>query len=375
MSPRKAFLSYNRKDQRVAGRLRTLLQQHDIDVWLDIDHQANSIETWRSALTSAMASSDYFLALLGPHGVGLEQEQEINYALDLKKEKRIGLIFVLIRGYDESKNNPFADFLQSNYNYHDLRGGLGENAVRTLASIVRQDIIDAPVSALVPGSTTGGSRVLTFSGGSGSGTGHLCKVLAERLDGALGKNSCAILEMSRYYTGSAHTRAVEFTNTYGAANFDNPQIIDFDQMVRDVESLRRGLPIHSQDYNKQKHAPNEYESILPPTHFVLLEGVYLLQEQQIRNVSDLTVYVELDPEIRFARRIWKDVKKFQMELAEVLNYYFHAVKPAFEKWVRPYQDAARLSLNLAASDHAELDLDSAANRVIDFLEDEQLIKH
>jgi uridine kinase len=366
MSIRKAFLSYNRKDQKTAARLRKMLQEHDIDVWLDLDFR-NSAETWRHELTEAMASSDCFLALFGPHGVGAEQELEINYALELRKKRNIGLIFILIHGYDENQRNPFADYIKSNYNYHDLRRGLGENAVRTLAAIVRHDIISSPSPSGLPRSRNSRTRIVTFSGGSGSGTGRLCQLLAKRLKEILGDNACSILEMSQYYTGSSYTRSVEFTNTYGSANFDNPEIIDFDQMVRDVADLMRGVPIHSQVYDKQKHAPEDYQAIQPPSHFVLLEGVYLLQDREIRNVSDATIYVDVDPEVRFARRVWKDVKSFQMELGEVLNYYFHAVKPAFDKWVHPHKKDASLPINLGAKDHAFLDMDSAVQEIMAFL--------
>jgi len=144
-------------------------------------------------------------------------------------------------------------------------------------------------------------------------------------------------------------------------------------MVRDVRDLRSGLAIHSQVYDKRKHAPDDYQVIQPPSHFVLLEGVYLLQEQQIRQVSDERVYVEVDPEIRLARRVRKDVETFEMSLREVLDYYFHNVRPAFEKWVNRYKPAASFSVSLGAKDNdaLELDMDPTIEEIMNFLKVEQ----
>lgn len=189
--------------------------------------------------------------------------------------------------------------------------------------------------------------------------------------------------MERYYVGSSQTRSQAYTNRYGNANFDDPEIIDFDQLVSDVEQLRAGLPIQLPEYDKQAHATSGFEPILPPSHFVILEGTYLLQNHRVRSVSDATVYVSVDPEVRFVNRIWKDVDKFGIPLPQVLNYYFRAVKPAFDKWVDPFKRDAKLSLPVEAnyvqfdfvSDQVQVPLnyESAANKLLAFLKREQLV--
>lgn len=97
--------------------------------------------------------------------------------------------------------------------------------------------------------------------------------------------------------------------------------------------------------------------VTPPSHLVLVEGTYLLQNSDIRDMSDATVYVAVHDELRFLRRIWKDVQLYGMGLSEALSYYFRAVKPAFEQWVHSFRNQATFSLSLDA-DYSEVNLDA-----------------
>ena len=377
MPSKRVFVSYNRHDVRVAQRLRDELRQHDIEVWLDVDHQ-NPNETWRQNELQAITASDCFLALFGKYGVGDEQRHEINYAISLKEKRRIGFIPILIRRYDEASPDEYADYVKANYSYHDLRRGLRPEQILTLAAIVKQELVptDPPSRHRAAARHNPARRILTVCGGSGSGTSALSRLIAQRLALHLGSDACQIVPMSRYYRGNKQTRSVEFTNSYGSANFDDPDLIDFDQLAADAERLRKGLEIRAQDYNKQKHAADGYDVIAAPSHFVVLEGMYLLQNERIRDISDATVYLDVEGELRLARRVWKDVTHFNMDVREVINYYFRAVKPAFERWVYPYRRKARLPLPVQASGPLELDeqLDAAANRIVDFLRRKQLIR-
>lgn len=371
MTDTKAFLSYNRKDAAFARDLHVHLSRRGIKVWLDSERQGPR-DTWRNQEIAAINRSRLFLALLGPHKIGPEQQAEISYAIDLQRKGHLGLVFVLIPGFKERQDNPFAAYIKSNYNYHDLREGLTSASVRTLASIVKQEIIvDSNRRSVVRSKRK--RYVVTFCGGSGAGTGSLCEQLANQLVPTLGENACQVISMSKYYTGGSHTRSVEFTNTFGAANFDTPDIIDFDRLMQDVQSLQRGLSIDLQEYNKQKHAPDSYKPLEPPTHFIFLEGVYLLQHQGVRALSDAVVYVDVDPDLRFARRIWKDVKRYNMDLAEVLNYYFRCIKPAFNEWVHPFRDHAHVTTRLDGDSPGQLNFDSALSGITSFLKTRKLL--
>jgi uridine kinase len=373
MPIRKVFLSYNRQDQAAAHRLYEQLAKHDIEAWIDVEHP-DPRKRWPESVASAIRESDSFIALLGPHGVGEEQKEEINYARQRRKRSNIGLIFVRIPGYKETED-PFLEFLDSNFTYQDFSRGLGSKAVHAIASIIKQDIVPPPAPPPVVSNRKNDARILTFSGGTGAGTGFLCERLEHRLVKTFGKDSCRVLSMERYYTVSKDTRSKVFTNTFGSADFDNPKIIDFAQMVHDLQQLQRGAPIEVQRYNLEKHAPEDFETIMPPSHFVLLEGVYLLQNPLIREMSAATIYLDVDPQLRFARRIWKDVTGLKMDLHDVLSYYCRVIRPAFQEWVHPHQRKANLSLRVDARDHIELDakLDSAAHRLTTFLRRTRLL--
>jgi uridine kinase len=382
-----AFLSYNEADGDFARLLYEQLGELGIQVWFAPEHRASS-ETWHELVAKAICESRTVIALFGPHGIGKEQKREINLALELVKKKKIELLIpVLIPNYDENRLNPYEEFVKSNYNRFDLREGLKASDLHALASTIKHDINPPPIPAeKVQPADSGGSatrRILSVSGGSGARTGTLCGVLADRLAVKLGSNCCRILSMERYYVGSSQTRSQTFTNRYGNANFDDPEIIDFDQLVKDVEQLRDGVPIQSPEYDKQAHVTSGFEPIPPPTHFVIIEGTYLLQDDRVRKLSDATIYVSVDPEIRFVNRVWKDVDNFKIPLPHVLTYYFQAVKPAFEKWVEPFKHKAKFSLSLDANYshfdfvrepvHVPLNYTSAANKLMSLLKRDRFI--
>jgi uridine kinase len=384
MPTTEAFLSYNAKDQEFARRLCKALRDLGVKVWIDEEHR-DSPEPWRRKVAEAISNAAYFIALLGPNGIGDEQEDEISFGMKLRKEGKIGFIPALIPEYNEAEADPFAKMVMSIYTYRDFRQGLEDSDVHALASLIKHDIIPMPIPPSVtptvaPAGPTS-RRILTLSGGSGARTGALAEVLADRLAQSLGKDSCRVLSMERYYTGSFQTRSEAHTNRYGEANFDDPEIIDFDQIVSDVEQLRSGSPIQIPEYDKQDHAISGFEPIQPPSNFVILEGTYLLQDKRIRSVSDATVYVAVEPEIRFANRVWKDVDKFKMRLPEVLTYYFRAVKPAFDQWVDRFRGQAKLALPLKADyvrfdfarNQVPLNYSSAVDKLMTFLGKERLL--
>lgn len=387
MPTTEAFLSYNAEDREFARSLCDALRELGVSVWIDEEHH-EPVETWREKELKAIENSHFFLTLLGPHGIGDEQILEINFAVELHKQDKIGLIPILILGYDETKWITYERFVQSNFNRQDLRAGLDASKIHALASHIKHDILTptpmpAQEEAKAPDNVRKKStprQVLVLSGGSGARTGTLSQKLAERLINTLGPNSCRVLPMERYYTGSFQTRSETHTNRYGDANFDVPDIIDFDQMVSDVKKLRAGSPIQIPQYDKQAHATTDFELIRPPSHFIILEGTYLLQNAQIRAISKAKIYVEVAPEIRFANRVWKDVAMFKMDLAEVLNYYLRAVKPAFDAWVSPYKDRAKkveLTTSYTQFDFARnqvpLNYSAATDKIIAFLMRKQLL--
>lgn len=367
-----AFLSYNRDDAKFANELWSALHDEKIDAWLDTNVLPPGA-SWREEQAQAIADTPCFITIFGPHGVGDEQKYEINYALELKKSnEKLRLIYVLAPGCEEKKLGTLAQYIKSNYSYFDLKEGLNDENVPALASIIKGRF-EADYQHQGQSQNSTRRRVVAISGGSGSGTGKICEIIKNTLASSLGPQSCTTVSMSSYYIGDSQTRDVEFTNSYGAANFDTLDVIDFERLIGDIDRLHHGMPIQSAVYNKQKHVPDLFKSVSPPAHLVLVEGVYLLHDRRIRELSDATVYVDVEADIRLARRAWKDVTIYKMGLGEVFSYYFRAVKPAFEEWVEPFTKDAKLKLPVVARDHLSIGVNDAAKKMIRFFESDGLI--
>jgi TIR domain len=129
-----AFLSYNAKDRRVAGRVfRELIS---LGVGVAIDTGLASPDDAATALSGAKC----FIALLGRHGLAQEQQLEIKRALDVHGHRELGIVLVTLPGFDEAGAEPYVAYLLSLFNPLDLRAGVTAGSIRALASIVRREV-------------------------------------------------------------------------------------------------------------------------------------------------------------------------------------------------------------------------------------------
>ena len=118
-------------------------------------------------------------------------------------------------------------------------------------------------------------------------------------------------------------------------NYDHPDAFDTDLMIRDIQALRRGETVHCPVYDYTIHDRSGETVEVRPTKVIIVEGILIFENQALRDLMDIKIFVDTDADVRILRRIMRDVKKRGRSLDSVVKQYLTTVKPMHEQFVEP----------------------------------------
>jgi len=179
--------------------------------------------------------------------------------------------------------------------------------------------------------------VIGITGGSGSGK----TTLVQRLQSFFKEKSVSVLTMDNYYFARDH----QLTDENGIKNFDLPTSIDVRKFEEDLKKLINGEAVCLQEYvfnNAEKVAS---EIVIEPAEVLIVEGLFVLHEEKIRERLDLSVFIHTKENIKVIRRIKRDRIERNYPLDDVLYRYEHHVLPAFDAYIKPYVDDVDMVIN------------------------------
>jgi uridine kinase len=173
----------------------------------------------------------------------------------------------------------------------------------------------------------GAVLIIGVSGGSGSGKTTFSRMLKANL----GERFCGLLHQDSYY----RDRHVEFDHDGGKVNFDHPDAVEFELMVRHLRALKNGENIEVPIYDFATHR-RQYECI----HFscrpvILVDGILLFTQSEVRELLDFAYYIDTHEELRFQRRLLRDVRERGRTQDGVKAQFLSHVKPMHDLFVEP----------------------------------------
>ena len=118
-------------------------------------------------------------------------------------------------------------------------------------------------------------------------------------------------------------------------NYDHPNSFDLDLLKKDLETLSKGKTIYSPSYDFTVHNRSNETITIRPSKVIILEGIMAMYDNDIRNLADIKIFVESEADIRFIRRLKRDMKERGRSLDEVVNQYLETVKPMHDLYVEP----------------------------------------
>jgi uridine kinase len=199
-----------------------------------------------------------------------------------------------------------------------------------------------------------------IAGGSGSGKTTFAKKIMKNIS----SSASTLLHMDSYYLS---TLPKEITTAAGKPNFDHPAAFDWELLRHHLQELKQGNQIKCPVYDFISSSRSQETESVGPCLVVLFEGIFALYDQAIRELLDIKVFLHVDSDIRFTRRLHRDVKERGRSLESVISQYYDTVRPMYQKYLDPQRQYADFTVG-EETDVASLILSA---RIKEFLENPQ----
>ena len=189
--------------------------------------------------------------------------------------------------------------------------------------------------------------VIGIAGGSGSGKTTLMNNIVSRF-----QDNITVLSHDSYYRRHDDMTYEERCQL----NYDEPAALETDLMVRHLDLLRRGQAIDCPVYDFTVHNRSNETTRIEPRKVIIVEGILIFENEELRNLMDIRIFVDTDADIRLCRRVKRDVNKRGRTLESVLQQYQETVKPMYEKFVEPSKKYAHILVPEGGKNAVALDL-------------------
>lgn len=175
--------------------------------------------------------------------------------------------------------------------------------------------------------------IIGVAGGTGSGKTTLVGALSDRLG-----DRCQVLEYDWYYRDRSD---LSFAERAGL-NFDHPEALETPLLLKHLSCLRGGQAVEAPIYDFATHLRLPRTRRIDPSPVLLIEGILVLADEELRSFFDFQIFVDADPDLRLARRLRRDVEERGRSLTSVLDQYLQTVKPMHDQFVEPSRGFAHL---------------------------------
>mgnify|MGYP000138050030 CR=1 FL=1 len=168
--------------------------------------------------------------------------------------------------------------------------------------------------------------VIGVAGGTGSGKTTLVKALVNRFG-----DNITVLSHDNYYKRHDELTYEERTKL----NYDHPQAFDTEMLVEHIKALKNNVPIEHPVYSFVDHDRTGETVCVKPSKVIIVDGILIFENRELRELMDIKVYVDTDADIRLARRILRDVCERGRTMQSVITQYTSTVKPMHDEFVEP----------------------------------------
>ena len=190
--------------------------------------------------------------------------------------------------------------------------------------------------------------VIGVAGGSGSGKTTVVRRIVE----SIGDGQVTVLDHDRYYRDRNDLRLEE----RAALNYDHPDALETDLMVRHLHDLRAGRTVHIPSYDFSRHARLSSTEAVEPRRVIIIEGILVFVDQALRAQMDIKVFVDTDADTRFIRRLKRDVAERGRTMESVIDQYQTTVKPMYLEFVEPSKRYADIIIPQGGHNAVAIDL-------------------
>ncbi|UUZ78961.1 uridine kinase [Paenibacillus sp. P26] len=177
--------------------------------------------------------------------------------------------------------------------------------------------------------------IIGIAGGTGSGKTTVARSVIDRL----GAGKVTFISQDNYYKDHTHLSFSERETI----NYDHPLAFDNEPLLKHLKQLKKGQVVQAPVYDFANHARSMEHSVeLKPNKIVIIEGLHVLSDENLRDILDIKVFVDTDPDVRILRRVLRDMNERGRTIQSVYDQYLNTVKPMHEAFIEPSKKYADL---------------------------------
>ncbi|HEX6982390.1 MAG TPA: uridine kinase [Balneolaceae bacterium] len=193
--------------------------------------------------------------------------------------------------------------------------------------------------------------IIGVAGGSGSGK----TTVVRHIINAIGKENILLLQHDFYYRNLKHLPFEERSTQ----NFDHPASLETELMIRHIKALKEGYQVEVPDYDFTRHLRKEETKLVQPKQIILVDGILIFTEKELRKQMDIKLYVDTEDDVRLMRRIQRDIVERERSLENVLTQYEKFVRPMHLEFVEPTKRYADIIIPRGGENRVALDMVNA----------------
>ena len=191
--------------------------------------------------------------------------------------------------------------------------------------------------------------IIGIAGGSASGKTSVARKLVKNFDD---DKTVAIIRQDDYYRDQSHMPFQERLKT----NYDHPDAFDNELLIQQIDELASGKSVEKPTYDYVNHTRSTITEVVHPSDVLILEGLFVLEDEEIRKRLDMKIFIDTDADIRFIRRLKRDVRDRGRTIESVCDQYMNTVRVMHEAFVEPSKRKADIIIPEGSHNEVAMDL-------------------
>ncbi|HGD5108205.1 TPA: uridine kinase [Streptococcus agalactiae] len=190
--------------------------------------------------------------------------------------------------------------------------------------------------------------IIGVTGGSGGGKTSVSRAILSNFP----DQKITMIEHDSYYKDQSHLTFEERVKT----NYDHPLAFDTNLMIEQLNELIEGRPVDIPVHDYTKHTRSDRTIRQEPQDVIIVEGILVLEDQRLRDLMDIKLFVDTDDDIRIIRRIKRDMEERDRSLDSIIEQYTEVVKPMYHQFIEPTKRYADIVIPEGVSNIVAIDL-------------------
>ena len=205
--------------------------------------------------------------------------------------------------------------------------------------------------------------VIGIAGGSGSGKTSVTNAIYE----VYKEKAVVVIEQDYYYKDQSHLKFEERLST----NYDHPSAFDNDLLIKHIHQLLKRQTIEKPVYDYAIHTRSSETVVIEAQDVVILEGILVLEDERLRELMDIKLFVDTDSDLRIIRRILRDINERGRSIDSVVEQYLTVVRPMHNQFIEPTKRYA--DIIIPEGGHNEVAIDLMVTKIKTILESDNIV--